>query len=457
MTSLRKRLLVWLLTSVLVGGLGAAAVVFFQARDEANQLFDYQLRQLALTLRDRIYMPQQLAEVLQGEDALDFVIQVWAPDGTRLYASHPRLDVPGAVQLGFSEVVGHSDRWRVYAIQQRGLTIQVAQPLSVRGHLALATAWRTLIPFLVALPLMGLLIWHLVGRELAFLEGAAQALARRTPESLEPLAVRDIPDEIQPLVAALNGLLARLGNALSQQRHFIADAAHELRTPLTALRLQLQLAERAQDDGDRERAYGMLREGIARATRVVEQLLSLARQDPDVPMEGGTAVDLAALAASVAHAQEPAAAARGLTLAAAAPWPVIVTGDRDALRTLLENLVDNAVRYTRSGTVTLRATREGNDAVLEVEDTGPGIPAAERSRVFDRFYRGEAAAEGGSGLGLAIAQRIAQRHGGRVELAEAAHEHGLRVRVILPSPPEPSVAEASPNPADDPATAPPPP
>jgi two-component system OmpR family sensor kinase len=167
--SIRRRLLVWLLSSVLAGGLLAAGVVFFQARDAANELFDYQLRQLALTLRDRIYMPTQLAEVLQGEEALDFVIQVWAPDGTRLYVSHPRLHVPSAVELGFSEVRADDDRWRVFAIQQRGLTIQVAQPLSARARLAFDAAWRTLIPFLVALPLMGLLIWGLVGRELRFL------------------------------------------------------------------------------------------------------------------------------------------------------------------------------------------------------------------------------------------------------------------------------------------------
>lgn len=430
--SLRHRLLVWLLSSVLAGGLVAAGVVFFQAREEANELFDYQLRQLALTLRDRTYLPSQLAEVLQGEEALDFVIQVWAPDGTRLYNSHPRLRVPGAVQIGFSDVQGPDERWRVFAIQQRGLTIQVAQPLSVRGELALAAAWRTLIPFLVALPLMGLLIWRLVGRELRFLESTAQAVARRTPESLEPITGEAVPDEIQPLVAALNGLLARLGHALTQQRHFIADAAHELRTPLTALRLQLQLAERAHDSAERDKAHGMLREGIARATRVVEQLLALARQDPDVPVESSAQVDLAELAKSVAHAQEPAAAARGLSLGVEVSGPVVVMGEPDALRAMLENLVDNAIRYTPSGRVTVRAWREGGDAMLEVEDTGPGIPAAERARVFDRFYRGDSVASGGSGLGLAIVRRIAERHRGQVTLLDPHAGRGLRVGVKLP-------------------------
>lgn len=433
--SIRRRLLVWLLSSVLAGGLLAAGVVFVQARSEANELFDYQLRQLALTLRDRNYTARQLAEVLQGEEAPDFVIQVWASDGTPLYLSHPQLPLPGGVQLGFSDVQGDQGRWRVFAIQQRGLTIQVAQPLAERNALAFAAAWRTLIPFLVALPLIGLLIWRLVGRELAFLEGAAQAIARRTPESLEPIAGA-VPDEIRPLVAALNGLLARLGSALSQQRQFVADAAHELRTPLTALRLQLQLAERAADPVERAKAQAMLREGIARAVRLVEQLLALARQDPDAPVESGAPVDLAAVARSVAHSQEPAAAARGLTLAAEIREPVAVTGDRAALYSMLENLVDNAIRYTARGKVTLRAYAQGDQARCEVEDTGPGIPPAERARVFDRFYRLEASAEGGSGLGLAIVRRIAERHGGSVELLDSPNGPGLLARVVLPLAPD---------------------
>ncbi len=430
--SIRKRLLVWLLSSVLAGGLGAACVVFFQARSEANELFDYQLRQLALTLRDRTFQPRQLAEALQGEEALDFAITVWGPDGTRVYESHPALQVPGPVQLGFGFAQASSGRWRVFAIQQRGLTIQVAQPLGVRDQLAFAAALRTLLPFVVALPLIGLLIWRLVGRELRFVESTAEAIARRTPESVEPIGGEPVPDEIQPLVSALNGLLARLGGALTQQRQFVADAAHELRTPLTALRLQLQLAERAHDEAGRERAYAMLREGIARAVRLVEQLLVLARQDPDAPMEAVAPVDLAELTRNAVEAQAANAEARGLALAVNAPAPVIVSGNRAALRTLIENLVDNAIRYTPKGGVTVRSEIADGRGCFEVEDTGPGIREAERARVFDRFYRGEDAAEGGTGLGLAIVRRIAERHGGRVELLDATGASGLRVRVLLP-------------------------
>ncbi len=429
--SMRRRLLVWLLSSVLAGGCLAAVVVFFQARAELNQVFDYQLRQLALTLRDRTYSPRQFADALKGEEAIDFVIQVWGQDGTPLYVSHPDLHVPGPVQLGFNDVAGPEGRWRVFVTQQRGLTIQVAQPALVRDQIALAAAWRTLIPFLVALPLMGWLVWRLVGREVRFLESTARAVSKRSPDSLEPIGNQHVPEEIQPLVGALNGLLTRLGAALSQQRQFIADAAHELRTPLTALRLQLQLAERARDGAERERAHAALREGIERAVHLVEQLLALARQDPDAPIEARGTMDLAELARAVVQAHEAAAQHKGLTLTAHAGDPVPVAGDRAALRTLAENLVDNAIRYTDAGPITVAAYSRDGEAVFEVEDTGPGIVPAERQRVFDRFYRGETAAQGGTGLGLAIVRRIAERHGGRVELLDAPGGRGLIARVTL--------------------------
>jgi two-component system, OmpR family, sensor kinase len=468
-SSMRRRLLVWLLLTVLLGGLAAASVVFYQARKQVNELFDYQLRQLALALRDRAYSPTQLAEALREEAGSDFVIQVWSPDGRLLYGSHPNLEAPGPVAPGFGDVETSSGAWRVFATFHRGLTIQVAQHRLAREALALGAALRTLIPFLLVLPLMGWLIWKLVGREVKVLEATAQAVARRSPESLEPIDASTAPTEVQPLMSALNGLLARLGAALTQQRQFIADAAHELRTPLTALRLQLQLAERARDAAERDKAHAALREGIARAVHVVEQLLALARADPEAPHAARSAVDLAELAHSVVREFDAAAAARGLALALDAPQPVVIEGNRVTLHALMENLLDNAIRYSGrdagandcqaagaddgqdtskdddldagaddgraagTETVDIRVRREGGDAVFEVEDRGPGIAPAERERVFDRFYRGESAAEGGTGLGLAIIRRIAERHGGRVELLDAPAARGLLARVVIPA------------------------
>jgi two-component system, OmpR family, sensor kinase len=429
--SMRRRLLFWLLSTVLVAGLVATAVVFYQARQQANELFDYQLRQLAMTLRDRTFEPSGFAEAVQNAEGQDFVIDVWSADGRLIYESHPNILVPQATQPGFADISTRIGTWRVFSTWYRGLTIQVAQYKLAREALALGAAWRTLAPFLLALPLMGWLIWHLVGREVKVLETTAQAVAKRTPESLEPIESKAVPEEVQPLVDALNGLMARLGGALSQQRQFIADAAHELRTPLTALRLQLQLAERARDAEERAKAHAMLYEGITRATHVVEQLLTLARADPEATAAGWSKVDLAELAHGVVLSHGAEAEAKGMALNQDVPAPVVVEGDRAALRTMMDNLVDNAVRHTAAGAVTVRARREGQAAIFEVEDSGPGIPAEERERVFARFYRGESAAEGGSGLGLAIARRIVERHGGKIELLEGPGGQGLRVRVTL--------------------------
>jgi two-component system OmpR family sensor kinase len=429
--SMRRRLLFWLLSTVLMAGLAATAVVFYQARQQANELFDYQLRQLAITLRDRTYESSGFAEAVQSAEGLDFVIDVWSPDGRLIYESHPGLSLPSSSQPGFADVQTRIGTWRVFSTWHRGLTIQVAQYKLAREALALGAAWRTLAPFLLALPLMGWLIWRLVGREVKVLETTAQAVAKRTPESLEPIESQAVPEEVQPLVDALNGLMGRLGGALAQQRQFIADAAHELRTPLTALRLQLQLAERARDAEERARAHAMLHEGIMRATHVVEQLLTLARADPEATAAGWSPVDLAQLAQGVVLSHDAEARVKGVALAEDVEGPVIVEGDPAALRTMMDNLVDNAVRYTPSGSVTVRVRKENGDAVLEVEDSGPGIPVEERERVFARFYRGESATEGGSGLGLAIVRRIVERRGGKIELLEGAGGRGLRVRVTL--------------------------
>jgi len=309
--------------------------------------------------------------------------------------------------------------------------------MAVRNRLAERAAFRTLLPFLVALPLMGLLIWRLVGRELAPLERTAVAVSRRNPGSLDPIAADDAPEELRPLIAALNDLLARLHAALDSQRRFVADAAHELRSPLTALSLQLQLATRARSDAKRAAAHDSLRQGVERATRLVEQLLALARHSPDAPVAADEPVDLAQVAREAVAHHAHAAAAKSLTLTYTGNAPVTVTGDRAGLAVLAENLVANAVRYTPGGgAVRVSAGRDGGFAFLSVADDGPGIPAHERERVFDRFYRGEGAAGPGSGLGLAIVKDVAERHGASVRLEDGGGGRGLRVRVSFPLPAE---------------------
>jgi two-component system OmpR family sensor kinase len=432
MTSIRKQLLVGLLAAVLVAGLIAAWGVYQRAYDELSELLDYQLKQMALSLRDQSFAPFPGGRPAL-EEGFDFAIQIWSEDGIRMYFSTPQSGLPNRARLGYATVETSEGDWRVFSIQQRGQILQVAQPMAVRQRLAAAAALRTLAPFLVLLPALGLLIWFIVGRGLTPLVAVAGAVKARTPAALHPLPERDLPEEIQPLVTALNDLLARLGRTLAAQRNFVADAAHELRTPLTALRLQVQLAERAQEPVERARAFATLRQGLERATHLVEQLLTLARQEPEAADQPFAPVQLGELVHEVVSALEPLAAARSIDLGVTRNEGGTIRGAREGLRTLLMNLVDNAIRYTPAGGhVDVASYREGARAVLAVTDTGPGVPPEERERVFDRFYRRVGSETSGSGLGLSIVRNIAQRHGAQVMLDSGPAGRGLSVCVVFP-------------------------
>lgn len=434
--SLRRQLLLSLLGAVLGVFLLGSLATYQLTRSELDEIMDYHLRQLALSLRAPMYGPQQEPGLGPDDQLFDMVIQVWDEQGLRLYLSRPHTALPDRAQLGYATVPTAEGDWRTYSIVLGTRVIQVAQPMSHRNRLAAAAALRTLTPLLVILPLLAGLIWYLVGRGLRPLERLARAVGTRRPDSLAPLAAAGVPDEAQPLVHALNGLLGRLDQAMSAQRAFVADAAHELRTPLAALQLQLQLTERAVTEDERRSALADLRLGLQRATRVVQQLLTLARQAPDAETSSGLAdaadTDLAELAALVIAEMQPLAEAKSMDLGADRLDPATAPGNREALRTLLGNLVDNAIRYTPAGgRIDVSVWQDDTHAWLEVADNGPGVPPAERERVLDRFYRRAGQDQPGSGLGLAIVKAIADRHHARLVL-DAAPAGGLRVRVALP-------------------------
>lgn len=433
MNSIKRQLLLGLLGLVLFAVFLGAAAVYRQARAELDDLFDYQLRQMALSMRDQVFGATVEPAVGPTSEDFDFAIQVWGADGVRIYRSRPQTVLPAHAMLGYETVDAADGAWRVFSVQRRGLVFQVAQPLRVREKFAAAAALRTIAPVLLLLPALGLLIWFTVGRGLRPLEAVAAAVKARTPAALEPLAYRSLPHEVQPLAEALNGLLRRLGAALESQRQFVADAAHELRTPLTALRLQVQLVERATGDADRTAALAAVNEGISRAIHVVAQLLTLARQEPEAGARPSSPVELAGIARSVIAEILPLAESRSVDLGMIRAEPAVVTGDHEGLRVLFANLVDNAVRYTSDhGRVDISTFASGGEAVIEVTDTGPGIPAGERERVFDRFYRHADSATAGSGLGLAIVKKVVERHQGRVVIEDKPDGHGLTVRVALP-------------------------
>jgi two-component system OmpR family sensor kinase len=437
--SIRRRLLVWLLGSAAVAVAAGAVSTYLVAREQANALADYQLQQMALSFRDHALASGLIPHEDEPGQGLEVLVQIWNQQGVRLYMSHPRSGIPDRAQLGFADVASREGRWRVYSVLVRDHVIQVAQPYAVRNRIAATVALRTAWPLVAVLPLLGLLIWFTVGRGLSPLERLARDVGRRSPEALEPLPEQGLPQEVRPLVQSLNDLLQRLERALQTQRAFVADAAHELRTPLTALRLQAQIAERAADQAERGEALGSLKQGVERASHLVQQLLTLAREEDLPANDAPVAVRLDELVRDVVAEYTPLAQSRGLDLGLARVEPVAAAGAAPALRTLLSNLIDNAVRYTPApGRVDVAAFRDGARAALEVSDTGPGIPPAERDRVFDRFYRRAGTAADGSGLGLAIVKQIVEHQRGTIALEDAGDAGGLRVAVRLPLPAPPA-------------------
>jgi signal transduction histidine kinase len=432
-TSIRTRLLVSLLSIVVLSAAVGAAVTYFNVLRQTESLFDYQLRQMALSLRDQGFIPPDEAAALANDD-FDFVVQIWTADGTRIYASHPGQALPPRAVLGFADVQLGEGTWRIFSTATGDRVIQVAQPLAIRRQLAAQAALRGVFPILALAPILAIAIGWSVGASLRPVRRLAAEVKRRDADALEPVAESGLPSEVRPLVESINALLGRLHRAFDAQRAFVSDAAHELRSPLTALKLQLQLLQRSTDASSRAEATSALSAGIERATRLVSQLLTLARAEPGSPQEPLVPTDLAEAARRAVADVVPLADAKSIRLALDTQGDGIVEGDAAALRILVRNLVDNAVRYTpAAGRVDLTVTDDREHVVLTVDDSGPGIPASERERVFGRFYRGggdgvDGNQETGSGLGLAIVRSIAQRHGASLQMAESTLG-GLRVAV----------------------------
>jgi two-component system OmpR family sensor kinase len=434
-SSIRRKLLLALLSALVLIGVSASAATWLAVRKEADEIFDYQLQQMALSLRDQTLHAQT---GFFGD--FDYVIQVWDPSGSLVYFSNQGVVLPQS-RTGFQTVALRGADWRVYTMAQEDKTIQVAAPVSLRRDRASAMALRILVPIGASIPLFAILIWLLVTRELRPLEDIARAIRRRKPSSLDPLAESGLPEEVVPMVSELNALLGRLRDAIQTQKRFTADAAHELRTPLAALQLQIELVQRSYLAKDRpedtREAIDSLRAGALRASRLVEQMLTMARLEPGMEEsaahEAFAPVSLTDVAAAVAAENEGLAEAKGVELRLGRMDLATVNGQPNALRTLVRNLLDNAMRYTPAGgRVELEVRAEGEQVVLQVSDTGPGIPAEDRERVFDRFYRVPGSTAEGSGLGLAIVKQIADAHRAAISLGEADHG-GLRATVRFPA------------------------
>jgi two-component system, OmpR family, sensor kinase len=446
MRSIERTVAAWILGALTLGSLLVGLATYLVTLDEMNEVFDADLKNIAeavASYHQTSYtgaaptLPEPPPRTDVPEDT-EIVTLTWTRAGQRVYASDPRVRVPYIDVEGLSRPVVEGESWIVYSRVTDAGVAQAAQRESARQEMAGESAAEAVPPMLILVVFVGGLLVVGLRRGLQPLDRTAREIAARSEMSLDPITPGDVPREIVPLVTSINGLMGRLAAAFSLQRRFLADAAHELRTPITALRLQLTLLRQSADAVSREAAMAELEAGIARSQRLVEQLLQFARSEPAGKVRRVEPVDLGELVRSVVGTLSAKAEKRGIDLGAAGPPGIAVPGDREQLTVLLDNLVENALRFTpQGGVVDVVASTRDDRAELRVIDNGPGIPEAERARVFDRFHRGEDALKhardsSGSGLGLAIVRAIADQHAADVSLHTPATGRGLEVRVLFP-------------------------
>jgi two-component system OmpR family sensor kinase len=427
--SLRRRLLSVILAAIAIASVLQASSAYRTALAQADALFDAQLQALARSVGGGVpLVPSNPGDI----QSLDMMVQIWGPDGVQIFRSTGR-SLPTQTRLGFSDVDVEGIRYRVYSLQAPRHIIQVAQNLDARRARARSLAIAAMLPVALLAPILMGAVWWLISASLSPLARMRRQVAQRAPDDLSPLPDADLPREVQPLVRELNLLFERMRQSLEVQQQFVADAAHEMRSPLAALKLQAQGLRRGRDGPDHAAAVARLNDGIDRAIQLTEQLLALAREEAAEASSNHEEIDLLEVARSAVGDVLPQAAARGIDVGVATSDPMAIQGRAESMRILLRNLLENAVKYSPpDGRVDISLLTRGEFACISVEDGGPGIPDAERERVFDRFYRLPGAGGLGSGLGLAIVKIIAERHGGTVRLDRSERLGGLTVEVCLP-------------------------
>ena len=440
MKSIRTNLVRWTAGALAVGLVIVVTITYALMRQQVGSLFDEELRQVALA----VHLREDWIEAGRVRIARPgFFLSVRAYDkagNVYFETALPTLpaDLPQSFREGLSRVDTADGPWRIYThVTEEGI-VQIGQPVDTRDELTQDLLLRALMPMLLLIPLLAAIVAWALKRGLVPLEETSRRVSDRDALRLDPLPTDNVPRELLPLITQINALLNRLELSLDSQRRFLADAAHELRSPVAALTLQVQLARNAHTQGARDTALEEVTIGIERARRLVQQLLDFARLDPGVRSEPFSNVELAKLAREVVGAAAARAEDLGVDLGAEAQGTATVVGSESDLRSLIENLVDNALRYSpRESAVTVSVQRQGATVEFSVVDAGPGIPPAERERVFERFYRVAGNTTPGSGLGLAIVRAIVERHHASIELTDAnpgASPCGLAARIRFPAP-----------------------
>ena len=438
--SLRARLFVGMTAVIVLAGCAGGAFAYFWAFDEAIEMQDSILIQIASLVRGGGF---DSGQPLQGvdEEAEVVVIELGtaprgSPEERQLFSLQDGLRVASRK--------GHPIRV-LLRTRPDGSRFAVAQRTTIRDEIARDMALRTLVPIAALVPCLMLITALVIAGSLRPVVRLARDLDARRADDMRDLPAAGTPCELHPFIASINGLLQRIKLMLDQQRRFIADAAHELRTPITALSLQAENLEPVPLTAEGRDRLAALSDGMRRTKHLLEQLLALARQDAGPP-DMAEPVALDQLAKEVVADLLPEAGRRSVDLGFALAEPVVAMGQPVMIGTVMRNLIDNAVRFTPcGGHVDVGIYREGDEAILQIEDTGPGIPAEDLDRIFEPFVRGSRPAEDGTGLGLSIVKRIVERLRGSVVLENRSDgdASGLRATVRLPAsdmPAKPSCA-----------------
>lgn len=442
--SLRIRLLTLILISFVSGWLIISAFALWRATERATALFDAQLSQLADLLAvitvhesEETDLHRLEADLRQSGVPYTPLFQVWSAGGRLLLRGPQAPHVPLSANIGrgYSDETLGKYRLRVYTrhTDDGRHLIQVAQEVAGRQTQLRAFVWSSLTPLLLALPMTGLL-WFAIERALTPLNRLAVEIGARSTDNLDPIDHTRVPAEVTELVKAINSLFLRLRSSLERYSRFTADAAHELRTPLAGSMAQIQAALDAHDVREQTDSLRQALNGLSQLHRLMEQLLIIAKLEPDAAEMTFAEVDLNSLAIEVASEYAPGALKKGIDLELVAAQPVMLHAVRDLIAVALRNLLDNAIRATpRGGKIVLRLLPLKNSVLLQVEDTGSGIPDPDKTWVFGRFHRLPGTSGEGSGLGLSIVRIAVTLHRGTISLQDRDQGQGLLVKIEFPN------------------------
>ncbi|MGD8591721.1 MAG: ATP-binding protein [Gammaproteobacteria bacterium] len=448
--SIRKRLLFGLLSLMTIACSITLVKNYFDTRHEIQELFDAQLAQSARVLLElsahELY--EQLAYAAQqGEDISEHIatqihkyqqeidFQIWVANGLLAVRSENAPSNPFVnVDEQFSDRIFNDKRWRVYSISNDDGTIrvQVGQHYDERDLLSNSISTRLITSFAIMLPLLALLILASVRQAMAPLKKITDQIENRQIDNLQPISLHHVPQEVVPMIKALNSLFQRLHSAFENITLFTANAAHELRTPLAGQKIHAQVAMQADDKNTRDEALKEVVLGVNRATSLVEQLLTLSRLDPEGALKEDEVANLYKITEDKLAELTPQALEKFIEVSLDFKDSPLVNGKEAMLTILVRNIIENAIRYTpKHGMVEVQVRPVDDKVLFSVKDSGPGIPVEEQQNVFQRFYRGKGnTTQEGSGLGLAMVHRILEIHNAEVKLGKSPFG-GLQVDVLF--------------------------